>query len=67
MGLEESSGKESDTTCQVCKNRLYPIDCKRRVDERVSCEICEVWFHSKSAGVSNKTLGDDPYLCEAFN
>ena len=44
---EESSGNESDTTCQVCDKRVCPIGRKRRVDEWVGCEICESWFHSR--------------------
>ena len=64
---EESSGNESDTTCQVCRKRVCPIGRKRRVDEWVGCEICEYWFHSRCAGVSSKSLGDDPYICEDCN
>ena len=64
---EESGGNESDTTCQVWRNHVCPIGRKRRVDEWVGCEICEYWFHSRCAGVSSKTLGDDPYICEDCN
>ena len=63
----EDSGDESDTTCHTCKKRVCPIGRKRRVDEWVGCELCEVWFHSKCAGVSCKTLGDDPYICGDCN
>ena len=64
---EDNSGNESDTTCEMCKKRVSPIGRKRRIDEWIGCEICEGWFHSKCAGVSSKTLGDDPYICEACN
>ena len=65
MEPEESSGNESDATYQMCKNRVCPIGRKRRIDEWVGCDICECWFHSKCAGVSSKTLGENPYICEA--
>ena len=67
MDPEDNSGNESDTTCEICKKRVCPIGRKRRVDEFVGCEICESWFHSQCAGVSSKTLGDDPYICESCN
>ena len=64
---DDNSGNESDTTCEMCKKRVCPIGRKRRVDEWIGCGICEGWFHSKCAGVSSKTLGDDPYFCEDCN
>ena len=67
MDPAETSGNESDTTCQTCNKRVCPIGRKRRVDEWIGCEICETWFHSRCAGVSSKTLGDDDYICEACN
>ena len=64
---DDNSGNESDTTCEMCKKRVCPIGRKRRVDEWIGCGICEGWFHSKCAGVSSKTLGDDHYFCEDCN
>ena len=65
MHAEENSGDESDTTCEICNNRVCPLGRKRRVDEWVGCEVCECWFHSRCAGVTSKSLGDEPFFCEA--
>ena len=61
---EDNSGDESDTTCEICKKRACPLGRKRRVDGWVGCEICECWFHSRCAGVTSKSLGDEPFFCE---
>ena len=65
MEPEEDSGDDSDTTCHTCKKRVCPIGRNRRIDEWVGCDTCECWFHCKCARVSSKTLGDNPYICEA--
>ena len=62
-----ASGEESDTTCDICDLRVCPIGRKRKNDDWVSCELCQSWFHSKCAKVSNKSLGEDPYFCDACN
>ena len=59
------SGEDSDTTCVICNSRVCPIGRRRKSDEWVGCDICESWFHSKCVGVSAKSLGNDPYFCEA--
>ena len=67
--LEEpdASGEESDTTCDICELRVCPIGRKRKTDDWVSCELCQSWFHCRCAKVSNKSLGEDPYFCDACN
>ena len=62
---EESSGDESDTTCEICKKRTCPLGRKRRIDEWVACDICECWFHSICAGITSKSLVDEPFFCGA--
>ena len=67
--LEEpdASGEESDTTCDICDLRVCPIGRKRKTDDWVSCELCQSWFHCRCAKVSNKSLREDPYFCDACN
>ena len=62
---EDDSGEHSDTTCEICKNRVCLIGRSRKTDDWVGCDICESWFHSKCAGVNTKSLGNDPYFCDA--
>ena len=60
----EDSGEDSDTTCAKCHSRICPIGRRRKTDDWVGCDMCENWFHCKCIGVSAKSLGEDPYLCE---
>ena len=64
LNHEADSGEESDTTCEICTNRVCPIGRTRKTDDWVGCDICERWFHSKCAGVNTKFLGADPYFCD---
>ena len=61
----DDSGEESDTACEMCKNRVCPIGRRRKVDDWVGCDICQCWYHSRCVGVNSKSLGEDPYLCDA--
>ena len=63
--IESSGGEESDTTCEICKNRVCPIGGRRKSDDWMGCDICECWFHINCIGVNTKFLGDDPYFCDA--
>ena len=62
---EEDSGEESDTTCEICSSRMCPIKRRRKIDNCVDCDVCQCWFHSRCAGVNTKSLGADPYFCDA--
>ena len=59
------SGDESDAACEICNCRVCPIGRRRKCDEWVGCDMCELWFHSECVGVSNKSLGEDAYFCDA--
>ena len=61
----EVSGDESDTTCNVCNLRFCPIGRKKKSDDWIACELCESWFHCTCVKVDSKSLGEDPYFCDA--
>ena len=59
------SGKESDTTCEVCDLRVCPIGRRRKTADWLGCDLCGKWFHCMCVGVSHKSLGDSAYFCVA--
>ena len=61
----QNESDDSDTLCGKCDLRNCPIGVKRKNDDWVACEFCEVWYHTRCVKVSQKELGEDVYICIA--
>ena len=35
-----------------------------QTDDWYACEVCISWYHSRCMRVTNKSLAEDPYICE---
>ena len=60
----EASGDESHMIWRNFHLRVCPIGRRRKTDDWVACEVCLSWYHCRFMRVTNKSLGEDPYICE---
>ena len=65
--IADNISEDSDTVCCRCGLINCPTGRKGKSDEWVGCEICQDWFHAKCVGLKEKSLGEDPYFCDACN